>query len=50
MRITVIREDCRFTESKIIAILNEAEAGMKGKDLCRQHGIADAAGKRKRSP
>lgn len=33
----------RFTESQIIAILNEADAGMKVKDICRQHGIADAA-------
>ena len=30
----------RFTESPIIAILNEAEAGMTIKDLARKHGIA----------
>ncbi len=32
----------RFTESQIVAILGEAEAGMKVKDLCRKHGISDA--------
>lgn len=32
----------RFTETQIIGILNEAEAGMKVKDLCRKHGISDA--------
>lgn len=32
----------RFTETQIVAILNEAEAGMKVKDLCRKHGISDA--------
>lgn len=32
----------RFTESQIIAILKEADAGMKVKDICRKHGIADA--------
>ena len=30
----------RFTESQIIAILKEADAGMKVKDVCRQHGIS----------
>lgn len=32
----------RFTETQIVSILNEAEAGMKVKDLCRKHGISDA--------
>jgi len=32
----------RFTESQIVAILNEADAGLKVKDLCRKHGISDA--------
>jgi len=32
----------RFTESQIVAILREADAGMKVKDLCRKHGISDA--------
>ena len=32
----------RFTESQIIAILREADAGMKVKELCRKHGISDA--------
>ena len=32
----------RFTDSQIVAILKEADAGMKVKELCRKHGIADA--------
>jgi putative transposase len=32
----------RFTESQIVAILKEADAGMKVRDLCRKHGISDA--------
>lgn len=32
----------RFTESQIVAILKEADAGMKVKDLCRKHGMSDA--------
>ena len=32
----------RFTESQIVAILGEADAGMKVKDVCRKHGISDA--------
>ena len=32
----------RFTESQIVAILKEADAGMKVKELCRKHGISDA--------
>lgn len=31
----------RYTEEQIIAVLKEAEAGMKTQDLCRQHGISD---------
>lgn len=30
----------RFTESQIVAILKEADAGMKVKEICRQHGIS----------
>jgi len=32
----------RFTESQIVAILREADAGMKVKDICRKYGISDA--------
>ena len=32
----------RFTESQIVSILKEADAGAKVKDLCRKHGISDA--------
>lgn len=32
----------RFTESQIVAILKEADAGMKVRELCRKHGISDA--------
>jgi len=32
----------RFTETQILAILKEADAGMKVKDVCRRHGISDA--------
>ena len=32
----------RFTETQIVSILKEADAGVKVKDLCRKHGIADA--------
>jgi Transposase len=31
----------RFTEEQIIAVLKEAEAGAKTKDLCRKYGISD---------
>jgi putative transposase len=30
----------RFTESQIVAILKEADAGMKVADVCRKHGIS----------
>lgn len=29
-----------FTEAQIIAILNEADAGVAIKDICRKHGIS----------
>jgi putative transposase len=32
----------RFTETQIISILKEADAGVKVKDICRRHGISDA--------
>ena len=32
----------RFTETQIISILKEADAGVKVKDICRRHGIRDA--------
>ena len=32
----------RYTEEQIIAVLKEAEAGVKTADLCREHGISDA--------
>ena len=32
----------RFSEHQIISILKEADAGLKVKDVCRQHGISEA--------
>ena len=32
----------RFTEEQIIAVLKEAEAGVKTKELCWRHEISDA--------
>lgn len=32
----------RFTETQIVAILQEAEAGKKAREICRQHGISEA--------
>jgi len=32
----------RFTETQIISILKEVDAGMLVKDICRKHGISDA--------
>ena len=32
----------RFTETQIIAILKEADAGITVKEICRKHGISDA--------
>jgi putative transposase len=31
----------RYTEEQIIAVLREAEAGAKTKDLCRKYGISE---------
>ena len=33
----------RFTDSQIIAILNQAEAGTPVPDLCREHGMSSAS-------
>lgn len=30
----------RFSESQILSILKESEAGLKVPDICRQHGIS----------
>ena len=30
----------RFTETQIVSILEEADAGRQVKDLCREHGIS----------
>lgn len=32
----------RFTETQIVSILKEADAGLAVKDICRKHGISDA--------
>ena len=32
----------RFSETQIVSILKEADAGKKVKDICRRHGISDA--------
>lgn len=32
----------RFSETQIVAILKQADAGIKVKDLCREHGISEA--------
>ena len=32
----------RFTETQIVSILKEADAGMMVKDICRKYGISDA--------
>lgn len=31
----------RFTEVQMVAILKEADAGMKVTDICRKHGISE---------
>ena len=33
----------RYSEEQIIAVLKEAEAGVKTAELCRKHGISDAS-------
>jgi putative transposase len=35
-------KNSRFTESQIVSILKEADAGAKVKEICRRHGISDA--------
>lgn len=30
----------RFTETQIVSILKEADAGMPVKEVCRKHGIS----------
>ena len=32
----------RFTETQIVSILNEADAGISVQDVCRKHGISPA--------
>ncbi len=32
----------RFTETQIISILKQADAGLSVKEVCRKHGISDA--------
>ena len=32
----------RFTETQIIGILKEADAGIPVREICRNHGISDA--------
>ena len=32
----------RFTETQIVSILKQQEAGRATKDLCREHGISEA--------
>ncbi len=32
----------RFSETQIVAVLKEADAGMKVGELCRKHGISNA--------
>jgi putative transposase len=32
----------RFTETQIVSILREADAGRAVKEVCRKHGISDA--------
>jgi putative transposase len=35
-------EKSRFTETQIVAIINETDAGVQVRDICRKHGISDA--------
>lgn len=32
----------RFTETQIVSVLKEADAGVKVEELCRKHGISSA--------
>ncbi len=36
----VLMKQSRFTETQIVSILEEADAGRQVKDLCREHGIS----------
>ncbi|QGP51813.1 hypothetical protein PsalN5692_03305 [Piscirickettsia salmonis] len=33
----------KLTESQIVAMLNEGQAGVKVEDICRQYGIAKSS-------
>lgn len=33
----------RFTETQIVSMLKEADAGLKVEELCRKHGISSAS-------
>ncbi len=35
----------RFTETQVVSILKEADAGASVKDICRHHGISSATWK-----
>jgi len=35
-------KNSRFTETQIVSILKEADAGARVKEICRRHGISDA--------
>ena len=41
MQETTIKKS-RYTESQIIGVLKEVDAGMKFEEVCRQHGISSA--------
>lgn len=32
----------RFTETKIVSIIKQQEAGLSASDICREHGISQA--------
>lgn len=32
----------RFSETQIVSILKEADAGLPAKDVCRKHGVSQA--------
>ena len=36
-------KQARFTETQIVSVLKEAEAGMPITELCRKHGISEAS-------